>query len=300
MIEMIVYQNNHHQRVGVLLKNRELIDWVVEGYDRLNAVYCGRVERMNHHEDFLIDFQTFKGYLPADPKNKNRILQAMEKQELLAFKILRSAEGLKNSKVKWLSDLQGEILGQEMMASPFFIERVSQWCQLKVEKIYTDHLDRLSRMDAFFSPTLVEVNSFSKPLFQRFEIEKKIMALFSKNIYTHHGAIINVENCRALTVVDVNSGSCRLTPFEINEEAFEVLLSVLLVCRIGGVVVVDFLNLSSTEEKIWLKKLKENTLLSCFSVMCYGFTKAHLFELSLPRFGKRFEEALSLVALLKE
>jgi ribonuclease G len=103
------------------------------------------------------------------------------------------------------------------------------------------------------------------PIFDHFGIEKQIKSLFGKTVHLKSGAYLIVEHTEALHVIDVNSGNRAKSTATQDENAFEVNLEAaaeiarqLRLRDMGGIIVVDFIDMRSIENrKLLHEKLKE-------------------------------------------
>ncbi len=103
------------------------------------------------------------------------------------------------------------------------------------------------------------------PIFEHFGIEKQIKGLFGKTVTIKSGAYLIIEHTEALHVVDVNSGNrARKTndqetnALEVNMIAAEEIARQLRLRDMGGIIVVDFIDMHTAENKQKLyEKMKE-------------------------------------------
>jgi ribonuclease G len=94
------------------------------------------------------------------------------------------------------------------------------------------------------------------PMFEHFGIIKQIKALFGKTVTFKSGAYLIIEHAEALTVIDVNSGtrskkaeSQETNALEVNIAAAEEIARQLRLRDMGGIIVVDFIDMNSNENK---------------------------------------------------
>jgi ribonuclease G len=103
------------------------------------------------------------------------------------------------------------------------------------------------------------------PIFDFFNIEKQIKAAFGKHVTMHSGAYLVIEHTEALHVVDVNSGNTSKkienqeeNALKVNLEAAEEIARQLRLRDMGGIIVVDFIDMHKSENrKTLVAKLKE-------------------------------------------
>jgi ribonuclease G len=121
------------------------------------------------------------------------------------------------------------------------------------------------------------------PIFDHFGVNKQIKALFGKTVSFKHGAYLIIDHTEALHVIDVNSGNRSRTgndqesnALEVNMEAATEIARQLRLRDMGGIIVIDFIDLQTSENKqILYDKMKE--------VMAGDRTKHNI--LPLTRFG---------------
>ena len=103
------------------------------------------------------------------------------------------------------------------------------------------------------------------PIFDKFGINKQIKALFGRTVSIKNGAYLIVEHTEALHVIDVNSGN-RLklgddqetNALEINLLAAQHIAQLLRLRDIGGIIVIDFIDMYKSEHRTQLlEKMRE-------------------------------------------
>jgi ribonuclease G len=98
-----------------------------------------------------------------------------------------------------------------------------------------------------------------EPIFDHFGVDKQIKALFGKTVNMKSGAYLIVEHTEALHVIDVNSGNRSKSDNDQEANAFEVNLDAAVeVARqlrlrdMGGIIVVDFIDMHSQNNRTLL------------------------------------------------
>ena len=88
------------------------------------------------------------------------------------------------------------------------------------------------------------------PLFDFFEIESQINAALHKKVHLKSGGSLIIESTEAMTVIDVNTGrfigkkSLEETVLKTNLEAAQEVVAQLVLRNIGGLIVIDFIDMS--------------------------------------------------------
>jgi ribonuclease G len=118
------------------------------------------------------------------------------------------------------------------------------------------------------------------PLFEYYGVDKQIKALFGKTITFKSGAYLIIEHTEAFHVIDVNSGNRsrigndqETNALEVNLAACEEIARQLRLRDMGGIIVIDFIDMHDTEnrQKVY-QRMKE--------VMAADRTKHHILPLS--------------------
>ena len=93
------------------------------------------------------------------------------------------------------------------------------------------------------------------PLFSRFQIEHQIETAFSRSVQLPSGGAIVIDHTEALVSVDVNSARATKgadieeTAFKTNLEAAEEIARQLRLRDLGGLIVIDFIDMESTRNQ---------------------------------------------------
>ena len=103
------------------------------------------------------------------------------------------------------------------------------------------------------------------PIFDHFGISKQIKSLFGRTVSFKHGAYLIIEHTEALHVIDVNSGNRSRTgtdqeanALEVNLEAAAEIARQLRLRDMGGIIVIDFIDMQHSENKqLLFEKMKE-------------------------------------------
>jgi ribonuclease G len=141
------------------------------------------------------------------------------------------------------------------------------------ERAIVDDPAQVQRLKSFFTRTApelvdkVELWEESKPLFDAYAVEDVIDGLLGRRVDLPSGGYLMIDYGEALTVIDVNSGSytgkgkqARLedTITRTNLEAAEAVVNELRLRDIGGIIVIDFIDMArARNQRDVLKKLRE-------------------------------------------
>jgi ribonuclease G len=104
-----------------------------------------------------------------------------------------------------------------------------------------------------------------EPIFQHFAVEKQIEEIFSRRINLPGGGFICIDETEALIAIDVNSGSKRgkdhpETILHSNLEAAEEIARQLRLRNVGGLVVIDFIDMRDAKDRDLVFKTMKNAV----------------------------------------
>ena len=104
--------------------------------------------------------------------------------------------------------------------------------------------------------SIVKMYSGSVPIFDNFNVTKQIKSSFGKTINYKHGAYLISEHTEALHVVDVNSGNRtrsesgqEANALDVNLGAADELARQLRLRDMGGIIVIDFIDMHLAEDR---------------------------------------------------
>jgi ribonuclease G len=131
------------------------------------------------------------------------------------------------------------------------------------EKAIIDSPKQFERVTNFFQRTApelvegVELYEGRKPLFEKWEIDKEIESTLGRRIDLPSGGYLIIDYAEALTVIDVNSGSftgrgkggLEETITRVNTEAAEEAVRQLRLRDIGGIIVIDFIDMARARNR---------------------------------------------------
>jgi ribonuclease G len=114
-----------------------------------------------------------------------------------------------------------------------------------------DMIGRISRR----STSKVRLYAESQPIFDRFGITRQLESAFSRTVYLKGGGYIVVDETEALVAIDVNTGRHKggkdqeSTILKVNLEAAEEICRQLRLRNMGGLIVLDFIDMKSRRDQ---------------------------------------------------
>ena len=130
------------------------------------------------------------------------------------------------------------------------------------ENIYVNHAETFTQIQNYVSlispdnKEIVKLYSKDTPNFDNFNITRQIKSSFGKTVSFRSGAYLIIESTEALHVIDVNSGNrSKACPdqesnaLDVNLKAADEIARQLRLRDMGGIIVVDFIDMSKPEHR---------------------------------------------------
>ncbi|WP_036168823.1 ribonuclease E, partial [Noviluteimonas dokdonensis] len=140
------------------------------------------------------------------------------------------------------------------------------------------------------------------PLFNRFQIESQIENAYERTVRLPSGGALVIDQTEALTAVDVNSaratkgGDIEETAFQTNLEAAEEVARQLRLRDLGGLVVIDFIDMASNKHQREVEnKLQHSLKYDRARVQLGRISRFGLLEMSRQRLRPSLGESSQLV-----
>jgi ribonuclease G len=130
--------------------------------------------------------------------------------------------------------------------------------------------DRMLQLVSMISPrSKQKFHLFTEnvPLFERFNIERQVEQTFARCVRLAHGGEIIIHETEALTSIDVNTGNYKSKEkdsgnfiFNLNFEAGKEIARQLRLRNIGGLIVIDFIDMVNRKDRISIFNLMRTEL----------------------------------------
>ncbi len=140
------------------------------------------------------------------------------------------------------------------------------------------------------------------PLFNRFQIESQIESAYERSVRLPSGGALVIDQTEALTAIDVNSaratkgGDIEETAFNTNLEAAEEVARQLRLRDLGGLVVIDFIDMTSSKHQRDVENKLQNALKYDRARVQLGrISRFGLMEMSRQRLRNSLGEASQIV-----
>ena len=124
-------------------------------------------------------------------------------------------------------------------------------------------------------------------LLELYNINNQIEKTKTRKIWLKSGACISIDKTEALTAIDVNTGKytgkddLEKTVYKVNEEATIEIANQLKLRDIGGIIIVDYIDMENKENENKILELLKNELKKDRAkTQVLGFSKLHLLEMT--------------------
>lgn len=151
------------------------------------------------------------------------------------------------------------------------------------EKVYKNVLELVSEYNLNVK---VELKN-KENILDIYNLERQIEKISNRKVWLNCGGFITIDQTEALTAIDVNTGkfigkeSIEKTVLKVNSEATIEIARQIRARDIGGIVIIDYIDMDTKEDE----EIVQNLLLECLKkdrakTQVIGFTKLHLLEMT--------------------
>lgn len=144
---------------------------------------------------------------------------------------------------------------------PLFMRTVRDLMRPNIEKVRIDSRESYARMKKFakhYAPEIgarLEHYPGERPLFDLYGVENEIQKALQKRVPLKSGGYLIIEQTEAMSTIDVNTGAfvghrnLEETIFKTNLEAAAAIARQLRVRNLGGIIIVDFIDMREEEHQ---------------------------------------------------
>jgi ribonuclease E len=183
------------------------------------------------------------------------------------------------------------------------IRSIRDYFTPEVEEVLIDHKETFHQAKEFFRTLMpryqnkLKLYGEKRPLFSKYELEKQIETIYQRRVPLQSGGSIVVDPTEALVSVDVNSGRATQgrgmeeTALRTNLEAAGEIARQLRLRDLGGLVVIDFIDMYDRKHKQEVERSLRNALKRDKARMEIGrISRFGLLELSRQRIRSALSE----------
>lgn len=247
-----------------------------------------------------------------DAKEKNRLLNIVKPIVPKGYGVIirTSAEGKSEEEIK--NDLNKLIKKWQKILERYnnikeqktFMPQIIYKNQGIIEKLILDLVDKeLTRIITNDETTYIEIEKVIKnmqlnsdikldlkkgeTLLDIYDLETQLEKAENRKVWLKCGGFITIDKTEALTAIDVNSGKyigtkdLEKTIFTVNKEATIEIAKQIRLRDIGGIIIIDYIDMENKDdkEKI-LKELEDNLKKDRSKTQVIGFTPLDLLEMT--------------------
>jgi len=215
---------------------------------------------------------------------KNLVSELVEDSKQ-GFIVRTAAEGVENDKmisdIKFLKKLwssieelkpnvkDGNIVHEDLS---LMLRTMRDLDIANIDKIRIDSRESFHKVKRFieqFMPELIdriELYTGERPIFDLYNIEEEIQKALARNVQLKSGGYLVIDQTEAMTTIDVNTGAfvghrnLEETIFKTNLEAAGALARQLRLRNLGGIIIIDFIDMREEEHKRQVLKNLEKAL----------------------------------------
>ena len=192
--------------------------------------------------------------------------------------------------------------------SNVIIRAIRDYLRQDVGEVIVDNQDAYNLASAFIMQVMPNYQSKIKlyeddiPLFNRYQIESQIETAFEREVKLPSGGSIVIDPTEALVSIDINSsratkgGDIEETALQTNLEAATEIARQLRLRDIGGLVVIDFIDMQSAKNQREVEnRVRESLEMDRARVQVGRISRFGLLEMSRQRLRPSLEETMSKV-----
>ena len=175
-----------------------------------------------------------------------------------------------------------------------------------VEKVKVDSRETCDRLRAFaaqYMPGLaekIEHYGGARPVFDLYGVEDEIQRALDKEVPLKSGGYLVIDQTEAMTTVDVNTGSflgqrnLEETVYRTNLEAAQAVARQLRLRNLGGIIIIDFIDMVDPEHRRQVLRTLEKSLARDHAkTTVYDFSPLGLVEMTRKRTIESLQRQLS-------
>ncbi|WP_191603057.1 ribonuclease G [Marinomonas algicola] len=155
---------------------------------------------------------------------------------------------------------------------PLHLRTMRDLVSLKTERIRIDSKENYAKLKGFaedFIPDLgnrIELYLGERPIFDMYSVEDEIQKALDRKVQLKSGGYLLVEQTESMTTIDVNTGAfvgsrnLEETIYKTNLEAATSIGRQLKLRNLGGIIIIDFIDMEDEEHKRQVLRMLEKVL----------------------------------------
>ena len=222
------------------------------------------------------------------PENMGAIIRtgAEKKEDDI---IIADLKKLQNQWEKIYKDFEESDNNPKMLyKSPNIVEKIIlDLPNEKIESIISNNKEDVEALKNIVSSTVKLNFKENTDLLEEYNLKDQIEKAKQRKVWLNCGGFITIDPTEALVAIDVNSGkytgktSLEETVYKVNYEATIEIAKQLRLRDIGGIIIIDYIDMKNSANKEKIEKLLKETLKQDRAkTQVEGFTKLNLMELT--------------------
>lgn len=188
---------------------------------------------------------------------------------------------------------------------PLFMRTLRDVMRDDIEKVRIDSRENFVKLVEFaqeFMPSAVERIEYypgERPLFDLYSVEDEIQKALERKVQLKSGGYLVIDPTEAMTTIDVNTGgyvghrNLEETIFKTNLEAATAIARQLRLRNLGGIIIIDFIDMEDVEHQRQVLRVLEKALERDHAkTKCTGVTELGLVQLTRKRTRESLEQTL--------
>ena len=317
-----VSNSKRNSKIENLLKQEQeiLVQVVKDAMGEKGARLTGQISFPGRYL-VLIPNSNTKGIsrrLPDEERNRlDKIIRKI-KPEGFGVIVRTAAEGvseesLKNDIDKLINEWE-KTSSKDSGSSPVLIHEepdisikvIREHLSSNFKKLLIENNEKFEDIKSYISDTSPELNEIVEKysddldLFERYHIEDQIKKALDRKVWLPSGGHLIIDRTEALTVIDVNTGkfvgkdSLEQTVFENNLEAAEEIARQLRLRDIGGIIVIDFIDMETQKrQQELLSKFKQELAKDKTRTQVFDISRLGLVEMTRKNVSAGLIESFS-------
>ena len=317
-----VSNSRRHSKIENVLKEEQeiLVQVVKDAMGEKGARLTGQISFPGRYL-VLIPNSNTKGIsrrLPDDERNRlDRIIKKI-KPEGFGVIVRTAAEGVNESSLKndidKLINEWDQVSGSKSGSAPVLIHEepdlsvkvIREHLGTNFKKLLIQGGKNFDEIKDYINETSPELNEIVEScndeldLFERYHIEDQIKKALDRKVWLPSGGHLIIDRTEALTVIDVNTGkfvgkdSLEQTVYENNLEASEEIARQLRLRDIGGIIVIDFIDMESIKkQESLLQKFKQELAKDKTRTQVFNVSRLGLVEMTRKNVSAGLIESFS-------
>ena len=212
-------------------------------------------------------------------------------EEDIAFDVEKTINTYKNIKSKYDKEIQKgkNVKTQLLYKSEDIVSRIlTDLMDQDLYRILTNDKNVFLQVQEKLKETKKEIKlEMQEDILGMYNIQNQLEELENRKVWLKCGGFITIDKTEALTAIDVNSGKytgkkdLEQTIFTVNKEATIEIARQLRLRDIGGIIIIDYIDMQDEEnEKKIIELFEENLKKDRSKTQIVGFSKLNLLEMT--------------------